>query len=128
MKLPLFFAIFSRPKIRNNIKDQPPQATEQHQKFCATPKALFKPTIRRQLPLSKMVSSSKTTTPSVEMTEKPSVRYEVKDTSPTTDPIECPKSSKEEVVGNYICECSLCICGAPVECPGDVCSICVKQH
>lgn len=54
-----------------------------------------------------MVASSKNTTTSVEITEKPSVRYDVKNASPVADPVECPKSSSEEVVGNYICECSL---------------------
>ncbi|AEO70650.1 12cd6c88-8ac3-4cad-b20a-fe24abf99e92 [Thermothielavioides terrestris] len=45
-----------------------------------------------------------------------------------------PKESKPQAVsrrnsgGNYICGCSLCICGGAVEYPGDVCYTCIKFH
>ncbi|KAL2135007.1 hypothetical protein VTI74DRAFT_10142 [Chaetomium olivicolor] len=28
----------------------------------------------------------------------------------------------------YLCGCRICVCGAAVEYPGDVCSICCKYH
>ncbi|KAL2147673.1 hypothetical protein VTI28DRAFT_7025 [Corynascus sepedonium] len=35
---------------------------------------------------------------------------------------------RQQCEGSYFCECHLCICGAPVEYPGDVCYSCNKFH
>ncbi|KAK3300683.1 uncharacterized protein B0H64DRAFT_20790, partial [Chaetomium fimeti] len=37
-------------------------------------------------------------------------------------------SHRQMCEGAYLCECCLCICGAPVDYPGDVCHVCSKYH
>ncbi|KAK4249465.1 hypothetical protein C7999DRAFT_30052 [Corynascus novoguineensis] len=38
------------------------------------------------------------------------------------------RTMRQQCEGSYFCECRLCICGAPVEYPGDVCYSCNKFH
>ncbi|EAQ92984.1 predicted protein [Chaetomium globosum CBS 148.51] len=37
-------------------------------------------------------------------------------------------SRRQVCEGAYFCDCCLCICGASVEYPGDVCCVCSKYH
>ncbi|KAK3309784.1 uncharacterized protein B0T15DRAFT_14117 [Chaetomium strumarium] len=55
-------------------------------------------------------------------------------TAPTTDTSAGETTSnthgpsKTHEAPRYICDCKICICGAAVDYPGDVCATCIKYH